>query len=60
MDIHRAKQIKASPQEVRVLYHGVPVWIKNCNDRNQTVSIFDFDNPEEVIIVPVEELNEQK
>lgn len=59
MDIKRARQIISSPNEVTVHYHGVSVWLKNCNDSNQSVSIYATTDPDEVMIVPVEELEEK-
>jgi small acid-soluble spore protein H (minor) len=59
MDIHRAKQIIASPKEIDVTYHGVSVWMKNCNEQNQSVSIYEKTNPENVNVVPAAELQEQ-
>jgi small acid-soluble spore protein H (minor) len=59
MDIIRAKQIVSSPKDIDVLYHGVPIWIKNCNDNNESCSIYDLDNPDDVRIVPVNELEEK-
>lgn len=58
LDLKRAKQIISSPEKIDVAYHGVSVWLKNCNEQNQQVSIFDLDNPEDVRIVPVNELEE--
>lgn len=59
MDLQRAKQIISSPKEITVTYHGVPVWLKNTNDTNQSVSVFEKGNPNEVFVVPVSELEEK-
>ena len=59
MDIHRAKQIISSPKEITVTYYGVPVWLKNTNETSQSVSVFTKDNPNDVLVVPAAELDEQ-
>ncbi|MED4351554.1 H-type small acid-soluble spore protein [Schinkia azotoformans] len=59
MDIHRAKQIISSPNEITVTYHGVPVWLQHTNERDQSVSVFTKDNPNDVRVVPAAELNEK-
>ncbi len=59
MDIHRAKQIISSPNEITVTYHGVSVWLQHTNETDQSVSVFTKDNPNEVMVVPAAELNEK-
>lgn len=59
MDIHRAKQIISSPEEITVTYNGVPVWLKNTNENNQSVSVYSKDNPNDVRVVPAAELEEK-
>ncbi|HHY74809.1 MAG TPA: H-type small acid-soluble spore protein [Bacillus bacterium] len=59
MDIQRAKQIISSPKEITVTYNGVNVWLKNANETNQSVSVFSKDNPDDVRVVPVAELEEK-
>lgn len=59
MEINRAKQIISSPDEITVTYHGVAVWLKNCNEQQQSVSVFTKDNPENVMVLPVDELEEK-
>jgi small acid-soluble spore protein H (minor) len=59
MDVNRAKQIVSSPKEIGVLYHGVPIWIKNYNESNASASIFNLDNPDDLFIVDVKELEEK-
>ncbi|WP_458413648.1 H-type small acid-soluble spore protein [Schinkia sp. CFF1] len=60
MNIHRVKQIISSPREITVTYNGVPVWLKNANESNQTVSVFTKDNPDDVMAVPAAELEEKE
>lgn len=59
MDMSRAKQIITSPKEITVTYHGVSVWLKNANETDQSVSVFMKDSPNDVMIVPVAELDEK-
>lgn len=58
MDLNRAKQIISSPAEIEVTYHGVPVWLVQTNEETNTVSIKAETNPEEMMTLPVEELEE--
>ncbi|MGO4886906.1 H-type small acid-soluble spore protein [Anaerobacillus sp. MEB173] len=59
MNINRAKQIISSPKKTTVLYHGVPVWLKNVNEGTQSVSAFMETDPDEVMVLPIDELEEK-
>ena len=59
MEMNRVKQIISSPKETKVTYHGVPVWLKHYNDAQNSVSVYDLDNPEEIMVLPVDELVEE-
>ncbi|WP_416829098.1 H-type small acid-soluble spore protein [Ectobacillus polymachus] len=59
MHVKRVKQILSSPATVNVEYHGVPIWITNCNEQNETAEIHDIDNPNEQVEVPIQELQEK-
>ena len=37
MEVSRAKEILNSEQTIRVEYQGIPVWIDQINENNQTV-----------------------
>lgn len=59
MDLNRAKQIISSSKEIKVTYHDVPVWLKNCNEAENTVSVHTETKPDEIMVLPVEELVER-
>ncbi|MBU8908571.1 H-type small acid-soluble spore protein [Desertibacillus haloalkaliphilus] len=59
MEPNRAKQIISSPKEITVTYHGVPVWLKNVNESEGSVSAFSEENSDEVMVLPLEELEEE-
>ncbi|MFX3625651.1 MAG: H-type small acid-soluble spore protein [Ectobacillus sp.] len=58
MDMKRAKQILSSPGHIPVEYHGVRVWLENCDESTGTVSVHDVDNKKESVQVNVSELKE--
>jgi small acid-soluble spore protein H (minor) len=59
MDLNRAKQILSSPKEITVTYHDVPVWLKDYNEADNTVSVHTETNPNELMDLPVDELEEK-
>lgn len=46
MNSQRVKQIIESPVMINVSYHGIPVYIEEIDEENQTVSIFPLENME--------------
>lgn len=58
MDMNRVKQILSSPGNVRVEYHGIPVWIESCDEGNGIANVHDIKNPDETVEVKVAELEE--
>ena len=58
MDVNRVKQILSSPGNVRVEYHGIPVWIESCDEGNGIANVHDITNPDETVEVKVAELEE--
>ncbi|WP_028400282.1 H-type small acid-soluble spore protein [Ectobacillus panaciterrae] len=59
MDANRVKQILSSPANIRVEYHGVPVWIESCDEGNGIANVHDVANPKESVQVKITELEEQ-
>jgi small acid-soluble spore protein H (minor) len=59
LDINRAKQIISSPKDIRVTYHDVPVWLTSCNEDDNTVSVHTDSRPDEIMELPVDELEEK-
>lgn len=58
MDIGRAKQIVESPDEIKVLFQGTPVWIQNLDENDQTARVYTRENPDNEKTVSVGELTE--
>lgn len=58
MNVGRAKQIIDSPEEIIVHYLGVPVWIQNVDEHQETARVYTRENPEDEKTVDVEELKE--
>ncbi|SMO40623.1 H-type small acid-soluble spore protein [Melghirimyces algeriensis] len=54
----RAQQIIESPKHIEVHWNGVPVWIQNVDDRNETARVYTRERPDDEKTVPVEELRE--
>jgi small acid-soluble spore protein H (minor) len=51
MDSKRAQEIMNSPVMINVKYHGIPVYIKDVNERNAMATVFpldEMDNEQEV------------
>lgn len=46
MNSQRVKQIIESPVMINVSYHGIPVYIEEIDEENQTASIFPLENME--------------
>ncbi|WP_017727787.1 H-type small acid-soluble spore protein [Halalkalibacterium ligniniphilum] len=58
MDLKRASQIISSPKEIEVTYHGVPVRLIHTNQKTNTVSVKTDPNSNDIMVLPVEELEE--
>jgi small acid-soluble spore protein H (minor) len=59
MDVKRVKQILASPSQIEVHYHGVPVWIDSCDEATGTANVHDLKSAKkETVQVKVSELKE--
>ena len=58
MDVNRAKQILSSPEEITVNYHGVSIWIDNCDEQGNTATIHMRGKHDDKRTVPVAELEE--
>lgn len=60
MDVFRAKQIIESPEEIEVLYEGVPVWIQSVDREAETARVYTADEPDREREVPVRLLEEKE
>lgn len=53
MNSQRAQEIAASPVMANVTYNGVPVYIQNVDDHNETARIYPLHDPTNEQNVPV-------
>ncbi|AUS09104.1 H-type small acid-soluble spore protein [Laceyella sacchari] len=60
MQIDRAKEILQSPEKIAVTYRGEPVWIEMVDESAEKVRVHSESNPQEVKILPVHDLDEQR
>ncbi|MGM8216695.1 H-type small acid-soluble spore protein [Bacillaceae bacterium W0354] len=58
MDIEQAKQIIDTPFMIQVKYHGIPVYIQEINEEEETAIVFPLDDMEHVQEVDLEGLYE--
>jgi small acid-soluble spore protein H (minor) len=58
MNASRAQEILQSDERIEVKLNGVPVWIDNVDGARKTAKVHAEDNPADVKVVPVEELQE--
>ncbi|MGA8943696.1 MAG: H-type small acid-soluble spore protein [Thermoactinomyces sp.] len=59
MNLERAKEILLSPQKFTVHYRGEPVWIEMVDETAEKVRIHAEDDPNDIKIIPVYDLEEQ-
>ncbi len=58
MNILRAKAIASSPVMANVTYDGVPIYIQQVDENNETARIYPLDQPEKEQEVPLNNLIE--
>jgi small acid-soluble spore protein H (minor) len=58
MNAQRAKEIAASPVMANVTYEGVPIYIQNVDEKNETARIYPLNQPENEQEVPLTSLVE--
>lgn len=58
MNKQRAQEIVNSPEMVRVTYNGVPIFIQNVDENNETARIYPLDEPQNEQEVPLKQLAE--
>lgn len=58
MNPQRAQEIAASPVMMNVTYQGVPVYIQNVDEKNETARIYPLDQPEQEQSVSLNTLTE--
>lgn len=60
MQVERAKEIVASPEEYEVSYNGVSVWIDKIHDDGKTATVHLRKSLEERSEVAINELKEEQ
>jgi len=58
MNKQRAEEIVASPTMINVTYNGVPIYIQNVDEKNETARIYPLDEPSSEQDVPLSSLKE--
>jgi small acid-soluble spore protein H (minor) len=58
MNTQRANEIAASPVMANVSYDGVPIYIQQVDEKNETARIYPLDQPENEQDVPLNSLVE--
>jgi small acid-soluble spore protein H (minor) len=58
MNTQRAKEIAASPVMANVTYNGVPIYIEQVDEQNETATIYPLDEPKNKQTVSVSSLKE--
>ena len=59
MNAQRAQEIASSPVMANVTYQGMPIYIQNVDEKNETARIYPLDEPENEQSVPLNSLVEQ-
>jgi small acid-soluble spore protein H (minor) len=59
MEVIRAKQIAESGDIVHVTYEGRQVFIQHVDEKNEMARIYDQENPDKEMVVPIRLLHEE-
>lgn len=59
MNKQRAQEIAASPVMANVTFNGVPIYIQNVDEKNETARIYPLDDPSKEQQVSLSNLTEQ-
>ncbi|WP_141432107.1 small acid-soluble spore protein H [Bacillus sp. 03113] len=59
MNKQRAKEIASSPIMANVTYNGIPIYIQNVDEKNETAQIYPLNQPDQEQEVSLESLIEQ-
>ncbi|MBA4541462.1 MULTISPECIES: H-type small acid-soluble spore protein [Thermoactinomyces] len=59
MDLERAKEILKSPEHIEVTYRGRPVWIEMVDEHAEKAQVHEEVNKDNVMIVPVWDLEDK-
>lgn len=60
MDIQRAKEIASSPDMINVTYNGIPIYIENISEEENTACIHALAQPDNRKEVSLSSLSEEK
>lgn len=58
MNLQRAQKVVASPDMLKVTYNGIPIYIQNVDENNETARIYPLDEPNKEQTVPLANLEE--
>lgn len=58
MNTQRAQEIAASPVMANVTYNGVPIYIQNVDENNETARIYPLSEPQNEQEIPLSNLIE--
>ncbi|MEY8350545.1 small acid-soluble spore protein H [Bacillus cereus] len=58
MNKQRAQEIAASPVMANVTYNGVPIYIQNVDENNETARIYPLNEPQKEQEIPLSNLIE--
>ncbi|WJE51094.1 small acid-soluble spore protein H [Bacillus cereus] len=58
MNKQRAQEIAASPIMANVTYNGVPIYIQNVDENNETARIYPLNKPQNEQEIPLSNLIE--
>ncbi|WP_243523644.1 small acid-soluble spore protein H [Bacillus pseudomycoides] len=58
MNKQRAQEIAASPIMANVTYNGVPIYIQNVDENNETARIYPLNRPQNEQEIPLSNLIE--
>lgn len=58
MNIQRIKEIIQSDAMIQVSYNGIPVYIEEIDEQNNTAKVFPLDNMKHVQFVDIDGLHE--
>lgn len=58
MNKQRAQEIAASPVMANVTYNGIPIYIQNVDENNETARIYPLNEPQKEQEIPLSNLIE--
>ncbi|WP_163969354.1 H-type small acid-soluble spore protein [Oceanobacillus halotolerans] len=59
MEVDRLQEIVQSPAMININYHGIPVYIQEVDDKNETARVFPLDEMDHEQFVDLNGLTEE-